>query len=109
MHLPRITAEVGILIGANVPKAIEPWHIINSEGNGLYIVKTALRWVINGPLKKDDGPKMDKGKLQSHTANHILVSEIEELLVKQNNTDFPEWSCEEKEKMFQDDHKLMRL
>lgn len=42
VHLPRIKAEVGMLIGANVPKAIEPWQVINSEGTGPYAVKTAL-------------------------------------------------------------------
>lgn len=30
VRLPRIKAEVGMLIGANVPKAIEPWQVINN-------------------------------------------------------------------------------
>lgn len=89
-----------MLIGASVPKAIEPWQVINSNGKGPYAVQTALGWVINGPLRRD-GPKTDSGKLQSYTANRILVSEIEQLLVKQYNTDFPERSCEEKEEMSQ--------
>lgn len=37
LRLPRIKAEVGMLIGANVPKAIEPWLVINSDGKGPYI------------------------------------------------------------------------
>lgn len=109
VRLPCIKAEVGMLIGANVPKATEPWQVINSDGKGPYAVKTALGWVINGPLRRDEGPKTDNGKLQSYTANCIVVSEIEELLVKQYNTDFPERSCEEKEEMSQDDHRFMHL
>lgn len=30
VRLPCIEAEVGMLSGANVPKAIEPWQVINS-------------------------------------------------------------------------------
>lgn len=109
VRLPHIKAEVGMLIGANVPNAIEPWQVINSDGKGPYAVKTALGRVINGPLRRDDGPNTDSGKLHSYTANRIQVSETEELLVKQYNTDFPEQSCEEKEEMSQDDHKFMHL
>lgn len=109
VHLPHITAKVGMLIGANIPKAIEPWQVINSDGKGPYAVKTALGWVIYGPLRRDDGPKTDSGKLHSYTANRTLVREIEELLVKQYYTDFPERSCDEKEEMSQDDCRFMHL
>lgn len=109
VRLPHITAKVGMLIGANVPKAIEPWQVINSDGKGPYAVKTALGWVIYGPLRRDDGPKTDSGKLHSYTANRTLVREIEELLVKQYYTDFPERSCDEKEEMSQDDRRFMHL
>lgn len=109
VHLPRIQADVGMLIGANVPKAIEPWQVINSDGKGPYAIKTALGWVINGPLRRDDNPKTESGKLQSFTANRIQVCEIEELLVKQYNADFPERSREEKEEMSQDDCRFMHL
>ena len=39
-----------LLIGVNVPKAMEPWRIINSQRNGPYAVRTRLGWVVNGPL-----------------------------------------------------------
>lgn len=108
VRLSHNTAEVGMLIGANVPKAIEPWQVINSDGKGPYPVKTTLGWVINGPLRRDDGPETDSGKLHSYTANRTLVREIE-LLVKEYNTDFSERSCEEKEEMSQDDRRVMHL
>ena len=34
--------QVGILIGANCMKALEPTKIIHSEGGGLYAYKTRL-------------------------------------------------------------------
>lgn len=42
VHLPEFKADVGLLIGANCSKAMEPWHIINSRDGGPYAVKTAI-------------------------------------------------------------------
>ena len=33
VKIPHIEAEVSMLIGNNVPKALEPWMIFNSQGN----------------------------------------------------------------------------
>ena len=46
MHLKKvklneIDAEID-LIGANTPKALEPWQITNAEANGPYAVKTVF-------------------------------------------------------------------
>ncbi len=48
VHLPTLESEVGLLIGVNAYKAMQPWEIINSQNNGPYAVKTALGWVVNG-------------------------------------------------------------
>ncbi|KAL1277030.1 hypothetical protein QQF64_023703 [Cirrhinus molitorella] len=52
VQFPKIPAKVELLIGSNTPKAIEPWEVINSQGDGPYAVKTLLGWVINGPLQE---------------------------------------------------------
>ena len=44
------SAKVGILIGANCPKAIQPKEVIPSPGEGPYAFKTNLGWCIVGPL-----------------------------------------------------------
>lgn len=46
VKIPKITAEIGLLIGNNVPKALEPWKAINSQKDGPYAVKTILGWTI---------------------------------------------------------------
>ena len=106
VSLPQINAEVGLLIGTNVPKAMEPWQVIHSEGEGPYAVRTALGWVVNGPLRS---LKTDRDTSESHTVNRLSVVEIEEMLRQQYNADFPERGCEEKEEMSQEDHKFMSL
>lgn len=60
VNIAKLDAEVELLIGTNVPKLLEPWEIINNEGQGPYAVKTLLGWVINGLVKEaDDGRKTD--------------------------------------------------
>lgn len=34
IQLPQIEADIGLLIGANVPKTMEPWEVVSSIGNG---------------------------------------------------------------------------
>lgn len=51
VKLPTIQAEVGLLIGANVPKAMEPLQVISSVDDGPYAVRTILGWTVNGPLR----------------------------------------------------------
>ena len=46
-----IDAEVGLLIGVNVPEAFEPIDFIPSCDGGPFAVKTRLGWVVNGPVQ----------------------------------------------------------
>lgn len=51
VKLPSISAKVELLVGTNAPKLLEPWEVINSQGEGPYAIKTLLGWVVNGPLR----------------------------------------------------------
>lgn len=51
VQVPCINAEIGLLIGTNVPKALEPQEVIHSVNEGPYAVRTALGWTVNGPLR----------------------------------------------------------
>lgn len=48
IELPQIKVDVGLLIGCDGYKAMEPWEIIHSADDGPYTVRTILGWVING-------------------------------------------------------------
>lgn len=43
-----------MLIGANMPKAMEPWEVLSNVGSGLYTVRTKL-WTINDPWRETLG------------------------------------------------------
>lgn len=75
VKLERINADIEILIGINVPKAMEPWQIVNSQGNGPYAVKTVLGWVVNGPLNSCS-PRNENGSM-SVTVNRISMKKLE--------------------------------
>ncbi len=42
--------EVNLLIGADVPEALQPLEIRKSENGGPFAVKTVFGWTLNGPL-----------------------------------------------------------
>ena len=50
MNLHQVDANVDILIGNDVPKALEPKEIHESENGGPYAIRTLLGWTVNGPL-----------------------------------------------------------
>ncbi len=86
VKVPRIMANVELLIGNNAPKMLEPWEVINSCGDGPYAIRTALGWVINGPLNAGSFEAEDC----SAVVNRISVCRLEEMLFKQYNHDFNE-------------------
>ncbi|KAL7841314.1 hypothetical protein SRHO_G00250050 [Serrasalmus rhombeus] len=88
VKLPAVEAEVGLLIGANIPKAMEPLQVVNSVDEGPYAVRTALGWTVNGPLKGgNDGLRT---RSPAVTANRISVARLEELWHQQFKLDFPD-------------------
>lgn len=97
VHTPSLHADIDLLISTNAPKLLEPWEVINSQGNGLYAVKTVLGWVVNGLL--DGSRELEAATV---TVNQIAVSKLEKLLMNQYNHDFCEKSIEKKEMSIED-------
>ena len=49
---PAVT--IGLMIGANCPKAVESLEVIRSESGGPYAKRSPLGWCIVGPISKSD-------------------------------------------------------
>ena len=107
VHLRPIKADVGLLIGANIPKAMEPLKVINSQWEGPYAVLTCLGWTINGPLGST-APMDEHGRTRI-TSNEISVVKLEELLVHQYNQEFSELACNEKQENSFEDKKFLHM
>ena len=108
VKIPNIDAEIDLLIGVNAPKLMEPWRIINSQGNGPFAIKTLLGWVVNGLLHNEDACINQQG--QKHVHSHrTSVEKLSELLIQQYNHDFPEKGFEEKKQMSVEDCRYMHI
>ena len=46
VHLPEINADIDLLIGTNVPEALELLYVIPSVDNGPYAIRTRLGWIV---------------------------------------------------------------
>ena len=85
---------------------MEPWEIINSEGNGPYAVKTLFGWVVNGPLSSCSAVELGPSVV---LANRISVSNLKDLLLTQYNHDFCEKEYDEKEETSDEDKRFMTM
>jgi hypothetical protein len=53
VKLQSVNAPIGLLIGNDAPRALEPIEVRRCNGKGPYAVKTILGWTINGPLERN--------------------------------------------------------
>ena len=82
-----LQAGVDLLISNNVPKATEPWEVINSVNDGPYAVRTVLGWSINGPLRSPTG---SDDWNQAVSCRVQVTSRLEDQLQKFFSLDFSE-------------------
>lgn len=108
MRIPTIQAEIGLLIGANVPKAMEPLQVVNSVDNGPYAVRTILGWTVNRPLR-GGSDIMETNTLTGITTYRISVAKLEELWQLQFKQDFPDAGQNEDIEMSKDDHQFISM
>lgn len=108
VQLPEIDADIELLIGANVPQALEPLEIINSVDGGPYAIRTKLGWTVNGPLRRESEEATDYDNLEI-SVNRVSVVELEELWQQQFKTDFPESEMDEQVGMSREDQRFMEL
>ena len=53
VYLPTVNAEIDLLIANDVPEALDPLEVKNSQHGGPYATRTRLGWAVNGPLERD--------------------------------------------------------
>ena len=90
--------EVGLLIGNNVYQAMEPWEVVNSQGDGPYAVRTCLGWAVNGPIIN----------CKNAIVNRVSLQTIDEMLTTQFNHDFSERISEDKLEKSRDDQLFLQ-
>ncbi|KAL0178992.1 hypothetical protein M9458_024434, partial [Cirrhinus mrigala] len=108
VQLPQIDAGIELLIGTNVPKALEPLEVVCSVDDGPYAIRTMLGWTVNGPLTGDSGGMADCEQPQI-TVNRVSAVNLDELWQQQFQNDFPENCLDDHTGMSREDHKFLEL
>ena len=102
IQLPKIDACIGLLIGNDVPKALEPKEIRECKDQGPYAVRTMFGWTINGPLER-------KGN-SSRTANFIRAdNELTQQFAKFCNLEFSDSAYDKDAGMSKEDLHAMTI
>ncbi|XP_076853974.1 uncharacterized protein LOC143509288 [Brachyhypopomus gauderio] len=106
INIPSLEADVELLIGTNAQKLMEPWEVINSQGEGPYAIRTLLGWVVSGPLRgREDEGRYD---CPAVTVNRISVTKLQDLLIAQYNQDFNEAIADDSS-LSREDHRFMQI
>ncbi|XP_060753769.1 uncharacterized protein LOC132864368 [Neoarius graeffei] len=106
VRIPLIKADIDLLIGTDVAKALEPKEVICSVKDGPYAVRTVLGWTVNGPLRENIRSWSKDGYPQIQI-NRISVARLEELWTQQFKYDFPENAQGEQLEMSKEDQLFM--
>ncbi|KAK7877121.1 hypothetical protein WMY93_032173 [Mugilogobius chulae] len=106
INIPEIDAEVDLLIGTNVPQALEPWEVVRAVDGGPYAIKTILGWTVNGPLRGECHAS-ERDLQPDITVNRISVARLDELWEKQLKVDFPETQKDEQLGLSKEDELFM--
>ena len=55
LRIAEVNTEVELMLGSNVPQAMEPWEVINSRKDyEPYAIRTKLGWVIFGAVESNN-------------------------------------------------------
>jgi hypothetical protein len=95
---------IGILIASDVPKALDPLEVRNSENGGPYATRTLLGWAINGPLfRQNKAQGIERFFVNSDVKlNQVVMDAIIPI-----NRDFNESISDVKTEMSQEEAQFM--
>ena len=102
IEIPKIDAEVNLLIGSDVPQALEPLEIKRGQKGEPYATRTTLGWVVNGPL----------GRTGSAPRSASFISadvQLNEQFEKFCNMEFNDSTFSNKTSMSQEDRRALEI
>lgn len=100
--IPSIDADVDLLIGSDVPQALQPEEVKGGSEGEPYAMKTILGWAIVGPLKKQSDNFRTSNFVQSDTA-------LEDQFKMYCNMEFNDALYDEKKTMSQEDKRALKV
>ena len=102
IRIAEIDARVGLLIGHDVPKALEPKEVKESQDGGPYATRTLLGWAINGPLGRNGNG--------ARTTNFIRRdAELDHMFQRFCNMEFNDSLLDNTKEMSLDDKRALEI
>jgi hypothetical protein len=102
ISIPHIDAEIGLLIGSDVPEILQPREVRMSENGGPFATRTLLGWVLNGPLGRED--------VETPTVNFVQAdSNLDRRFEQFCNMEFNDMIYESKTSMSQNDKRALEI
>lgn len=110
-HLSHVTltdvnAEIGLLLGSNVPDAFAPYDVVTGPSGSPHATKTRLGWIVWNVLRE--------GETRTCDVNRVTIEQycecdmkLEELVKASINSDFPERVIEDKREHSVEDKKFL--
>lgn len=104
------TVPIGLIIGANCSKALEPHEVIPSVIDGPFAVRTALGWCVSGPSHLIGGQTVRTTNTNKLFCNRTTVEEtkLKDMLLTMCESDFTENECQKHLLIDDKSHKLTR-
>lgn len=103
VKIAHIDSEIGLLIGSDVPEALQPKEMRPSEGGGPFTSLTVLGWVLNGPLGRSVTDKVP-------TVNFVQGNKtLDEQFQDFSNQEFNDSSYELEASMSLNDWKALNI
>ena len=102
IKLQSIESEVGLLIGSDAPRVLQPKEFRESKDGGPFATRTIFGWVVNGPLGRKES--------KVPTANFIDTSaKLSKQFEDFCNLEFNDSSYEPQASMSQNDRKALHI
>ena len=102
VKVSSINSDIGLLVGSDVPQALQPLEVRESKNGGPFAVQTALGWVLNGSLGRN------KEKIPA--ANIIKANQtLEQQFRSYCDLDFNNSKYDAKSATSQDDQKALGI
>lgn len=102
INVQQIEAAIGLLIGSDVPQALQPMEFKASKNGGPFATRTMLGWVINSPL--------GRATLESPTANFVQANKtLEQQFQEYCNLEFNDKMYDLKISMSENDRRALDI
>ncbi len=102
---------IDILIGVDVPAALEPEEIRKGKNGGPYAVKTKFGWTLNGPLRRINSHirRESEWEIQCHFLTSNSDDSLEQQLKRYMNYEFSDSASNNQKSMSVEDRRALEV